>query len=176
MGFFVILQFIQNYGIMKVNILMFFVSTLVFISCTNNNNSNEESTEQVAVESEEKEAKLPRDMELREWKLISFQEGGKEHNLQNDSNITIKFTRGRSFGSGGCNTFSAAYTLGENNGLSFGEVASTKKACTNLMSQEQTFFRLLKASTTYEYRDAILLLNGPDHILTFRYNASPAKE
>lgn len=68
-----------------------------------------------------------------------------------NSTVTLSFDEdGKVSGSGGCNTFSGSYTIGQDS-LSFGPLASTKKACADetLMKQEQDFFAALEAASSY---------------------------
>ena len=161
---------------MKTNILVYLVALMAVFSCTNNNNSNEENTAQTEVENEENQAALPAEMEMRDWQLISYEEEEKEYSIKDDQIVTIKFNRGNIYGVGACNNYGATYTLSGEAGISFGDIGATKKICTNLMGLEQTYFKLLKASTSYEYRDAILFLSGPNQKLTFRYKRAEEEE
>ena len=71
---------------------------------------------------------------------------------------------GRASGSGGCNSWSADYDLDSREGLRFGPIASTKKACAPVpMEQEARFFDLLSRVRGYSrYGDGSLSLIGAD--------------
>ena len=63
-----------------------------------------------------------------------------------DSELTITFANGTARGSSGCNTFRAAYSAGEND-LTFGPVATTRRACAAvLMAQEREFLAAMAAT------------------------------
>ncbi|MGB7980248.1 MAG: META domain-containing protein [Candidatus Nanopelagicales bacterium] len=67
-------------------------------------------------------------------------------------------------GSGGCNTFTAPYTLDGSQGVEIGPVASTKMACPEpVSSTEQQFFAGLEAATTYRLEgDTLTLRDAQD--------------
>ncbi|WP_425409604.1 META domain-containing protein [Hyphococcus sp.] len=66
----------------------------------------------------------------------------------------IAFTEdGRISGSGGCNSFSGSYEIG-GEGVSFGPVASTKRACPPaIMNQERKFFDVLSTVSNFQRDD-----------------------
>ncbi len=65
-------------------------------------------------------------------------------------------------GSTGCNSFFGPYTLSGQN-ITFGDLGSTRMACPEpLMQQEQTFFNLMRAVTSYTITDTTLTLLTTD--------------
>jgi heat shock protein HslJ len=53
-------------------------------------------------------------------------------------------------GSGGCNNYTASYTISGSDAISIGEIGSTKKMCDDAtMTTEQQYFAALAASTTF---------------------------
>jgi len=80
---------------------------------------------------------------------------------------TIAFDdQGRVSGSGGCNQFNGPVAIQESS-LTFGPLASTRRACTGaLMDQEDRFFAALDAARSYRYDGSFLLLfNEPGDVL-----------
>ena len=73
---------------------------------------------------------------------------------------TIAFDdQGRVSGSGGCNQFNGPVSI-EGSSLTFGPLASTRRACTEaLMNQEDRFFAALDAARTYRYDGSYLFLS-----------------
>lgn len=95
-----------------------------------------------------------------EWVVEDINNGG----VIDSSHATLSFgDGGRLAGSGSCNNYSAAYTLG-GEGLSIGPAAATKKACAPaLMNQEQNFFDSLAAVRRFEIDETgALILQGED--------------
>lgn len=155
---------------MKMKNLLFLAVVFTVISCSNNGNpeggtTNETTTEDGTVESYE----LSAEVKSQDWKLIEYQVDGQEYTLQNNEEITIKFNNDRCFGNGGCNTYSAPYTVKGEEAIEIGQVASTKKMCAGAMGHEMRFFKLLQATTIFRHRGATLLLEGPNGSITFRY-------
>jgi heat shock protein HslJ len=79
-----------------------------------------------------------------------------------DSRVTLNFLPdGRVAGSGGCNRYTATYTVtGE--GMTIGAAATTRMACAQaLMDQEQRFLEMLRTVVRHEFADPdILILVG----------------
>lgn len=86
----------------------------------------------------------------RSWLAEDIRSRGVIDNAQ----MTITFdAEGRVAGSGGCNRYFGPVTIGGNT-IRFGNLASTKMACTPaLMDQEQTFFDALAATRSYRLDD-----------------------
>jgi heat shock protein HslJ len=67
------------------------------------------------------------------------------------SEVTMTLaSNGRLSGSGGCNSYSADYTV-DGDRIEIAMIVQTERACldTNIMEQEQAFFRALTSATTY---------------------------
>jgi heat shock protein HslJ len=75
------------------------------------------------------------------------------------TNLTLEFKDGRIYGSSGCNSFFAKYTV-EKNSMSFGLIGATKMYCSNqgVMEQEQTYFMRLESVKTYKIEGGKLQL------------------
>ncbi|MDR0700395.1 MAG: copper resistance protein NlpE N-terminal domain-containing protein [Tannerella sp.] len=102
------------------------------------------------------------------WKLTDFSgepavtpEGGKE------AHIMLKKEDCRVSGSGGCNSFTGAYTLKPNNGIIFSQMASTMKMCLN-MDTETKLKQTLEATDGYTLDgDILILMAGADSLARF---------
>ena len=84
------------------------------------------------------------------------------------TSVTAQFqTRGRLDGSGGCNTYSSAYTVDEVS-LFIGQILSTPQICPSpagVMEQEAAYFQALGQVTTYALSGESLTLSGPAGVL-----------
>jgi len=86
-----------------------------------------------------------------------------------DVRPTVAFSGdGTVTGSGGCNDFNGTYTV-DGSKLTFGPLASTKKACAEAVNTLETaYMTALQATTAYEVTsDNKLKLTGPTATLTF---------
>jgi len=86
-----------------------------------------------------------------------------------DVRPTVAFSGdGTVTGSGGCNDFNGTYTV-DRSKLTFGPLASTKKACAEAVNTLETaYMTALQATTAYEVTsDNKLKLTGPTATLTF---------
>lgn len=106
-----------------------------------------------------------------EWLVEDISGGG----VIDMARTTVQFGEARISGSGGCNSYSGAYEItGE--GISFGPIASTKRACAPaLMDQEQRFFSALENTTHFAITDTgALRLTGDGQSITARQATTPS--
>jgi len=90
--------------------------------------------------------------------------------LVEGSSITVQFdNQGRVTGSDGCNSFNSSYTINGSEITINPNMVSTRKACSeDVMSQADTFTKLLIASTQYKLGDGIMMLiQGESEGLSF---------
>jgi heat shock protein HslJ len=82
---------------------------------------------------------------------------------------------GQVSGSGGCNSFSGTYTTTEPDGLTFGPLAATEKACLDgdAMQIEQEYFAALANVTTYQLEGATLTLRDAAGATQVSYVQAP---
>jgi heat shock protein HslJ len=119
------------------------------------------------------------DLAGTQWMLESFGSAGTVESVQSDFPITLAFDdAGQAGGSGGCNTYGAAYQV-QDGVLSFGPVNSTKRACADnaATQQEQRFFQALQAAGAFELSEDRLVITYGDgqETLTFvRMDPVPA--
>ena len=109
----------------------------------------------------------------KEWRLVSLGPAGAESNVVPGAAVTLRFAdTGRASGSTGCNNFSGTYTV-RGDTISFGALASTRRACTDQRAneQEQRFlaafdtarrFRLVSTRLTIYYNNGRNVLNFVD--------------
>lgn len=85
-----------------------------------------------------------------------------EREVFDEARITIEFMAdGTIKGNGGCNNYTSTYTLAGNK-ISFGPIASTKKACgASMGEQEFTYFSFLGQIDTLKLEDDELELFAP---------------
>lgn len=85
--------------------------------------------------------------------------------------ITLSFTSAdQAGGNSGCNSYGGSYRVAGSN-LTFGALASTKRACTEpgLMTQEAAFLQALGAVTTYELSNDQLALKDSNGAVVLRF-------
>ncbi len=105
----------------------------------------------------------------REWVLTGY---GQPDSLQtplDDTTVTLTFlAEGRVAGSGGCNRYFAGYTI-DGDTLAITMPGSTMMACPEpIMDQEQAYFQLLQAVTTYALTaDGLDLTTADGAVLRF---------
>lgn len=112
------------------------------------------------------------------WVLFSWQKSGRVQNLVTDKTLTATFTPNMISGNGGCNRYSAFYTMKSSDHIAVGSVMSTRMACIEpeLMRQEAEFIAALKgAQTLNSDRSGNLILQykteeGKIGSLTFKAN------
>lgn len=106
-----------------------------------------------------------------EWVVEDINGGG----VVDMARTSLQFDDGVS-GSGGCNSYSGAYEItGE--GLSFGPIAATKRACAPaVMNQEQKFFDALEAARRFEITEtgALHLTSGAGQSIMARQTTTPS--
>ena len=85
-------------------------------------------------------------MENTQWNLVSF----GETPLIQGSAINLLLAAGQAGGSGGCNSYGGSYKV-EGTSISFSEITSTKRACTDaqVTEQEQRYFLALETASEY---------------------------
>lgn len=105
------------------------------------------------------------------WRLESLGPPGEETPASAGANVTLEFAaEGRAGGSGGCNTYGGPYTV-ENGSLTFGPLASTRKACVDqgVMELEAQYLAALQAVSEFELAGDSLTLTsaGGQSVLNF---------
>jgi heat shock protein HslJ len=85
-----------------------------------------------------------------QWTLSSIVSGTSVSSVPDGVEATLAFDAdGTASGSGGCNTFNGSYQTSGNE-LTFGPVASTKKACADdVMTVEQSYLTALQNAASY---------------------------
>jgi heat shock protein HslJ len=94
-----------------------------------------------------------------QWRLEAFGGSGGPEPPLDGTELTLDFTEpGRAGGSSGCNRFHGAYEAGPGT-LSFGNLASTRRACPpEILEQEQRFLGGITGTTAYSLEDDRLTL------------------
>ena len=89
------------------------------------------------------------------WALRSYQDNtGETVNALPRSTTTVLFQANQVTGIAGCNNYSASYQATRNK-LTFGPVATTRKACSTplgIMRQENAFLAALDSTVSYKLR------------------------
>jgi heat shock protein HslJ len=96
------------------------------------------------------------------WQLVSYGEAGTETPIVVGSFITLEFREGNEVsGTGGCNSYGSSYVLGDG-AITFNDVFSTERACTDMaiMNQEQAYLAGLQTAVGYTLSDDQLILTS----------------
>ncbi|WP_255331389.1 META domain-containing protein [Methanocalculus taiwanensis] len=103
-------------------------------------------------------------LESSRWMLESITESETVIRALPDRAVTAIFDNGSVGGSGGCNSYSAAYEVSENGLLKIEPPIQTLVYCMpeELMDQESRYFSLLPEMKAYEIEDDRLLLSSSD--------------
>lgn len=102
----------------------------------------------------------------RDWVLVSI--GSENVTIAKPPTLRLDAATVRASGHGGCNRYSASYTLNGDN-LTFGPAAATKMFCNEGSAIEQKFFDALTTTTRYELSDSALVLRSSSgEVLRFR--------
>ena len=117
-------------------------------------------------------------LSLTNWEAISINNGkGGTQSVIQGTSVTIKFQEiGLFSGSGGCNTYSSAFRLGEEydvvegGSIQVAGVASTRKACDEPVDeQEANYYAALEGATTWIIRGLNLELRDSLGSLQVQY-------
>ena len=98
------------------------------------------------------------DLEGTSWTLVEL---NYDQPVQADAEVTISFRQGQLSGSGGCNNYTASFSLGEDNPfvMTAGPVAATKMACPDpILDQETAYFAALGSVSQWGYEFGQLAL------------------
>jgi heat shock protein HslJ len=102
------------------------------------------------------------DLSGTSWTLLELGDGNP---VLADSQVTINFQDGTLSGSGGCNSYTSSFSLGDPNPfiMTIEPIASTKKACPNpILDQETAYFTALENISLWGYRFGQLVLAYAD--------------
>lgn len=104
-----------------------------------------------------------------EW--VAEEIAGQRASADPKSHITFT-SEGRAHGSGGCNSFNGNYAA-DAQSFAIGNLASTLRACTPaVMQQETRFHEALRQTRTYKIENGLLYLNDANGVTMMRLAAS----
>lgn len=98
----------------------------------------------------------------RKWALGTIVEKGKSLELVDKHKITLQIGKGKITGSGGCNKFTADYTLTSDSLLQVTNFSSSKGICKKMMGQELKVFNILQSATRLLEKNGHLEISAPD--------------
>jgi heat shock protein HslJ len=104
-------------------------------------------------------------LEGTSWRAsgINNGKGGVESNAQTPAVTAVFGEDGTLSGTGGCNQYTATYTVSGRDGLTVGPVAATQKACDeDVMATEAQYFAALEQVATYSIEGNQLTLRDAD--------------
>ncbi|MFN8445881.1 MAG: META domain-containing protein [Caldilineaceae bacterium] len=104
-----------------------------------------------------------------QWQLTTLDVSGNVTPVASGSDVTLKFSNdGQATGNAGCNSYGGSYRV-DNDSITFGDMVSTKMACTDstLMTQEQQVLQALGSADLFEVRGDQLIIwydNGSNRL------------
>lgn len=112
------------------------------------------------------------------WYLVSFDNGVVEaENIIPGTEITAVFGEdGALSGSGGCNSYSATYVLGEGGAVGIGTPVSTLMSCptpAGVDTQEQLYLNMLGGVESYHIEGNLLIFKDSGHRVIATYSTEP---
>jgi len=104
-------------------------------------------------------APLQPDLVPSDWRVVSLD--GRA--LAADHQVTMQFAEARVSGVSGCNRYTGPVTLGEDNAISFGLLATTRMACPGEAAViEAAFLQQMGRIDSYRFERGALVLNARD--------------
>ncbi len=101
--------------------------------------------------------------------LTGYEEGGAAIKLLGETEITADFDRGKISGIGSCNPYHTRFSIPAQGQIAVSDLASAKKFCNGVMTQENRYFTLLKNAQSYSRpNETQLQIQAPEGKLTFR--------
>jgi len=109
------------------------------------------------------EREAPAQLAGSTWKVTNYNNNRQAIvGVIGEPDITMSFGNGKVSGSAGCNEFHASYAT-QGNGIRFGPVATTRRACAEpLMTQEQEFLAALASAVSWRIDGNVLDLHRAD--------------
>jgi heat shock protein HslJ len=106
------------------------------------------------------------------WVLLSYFDGSAEIPVLEGSTVSASFgEKSEMAGSGGCNNYSATYTVSGNQ-ITIKDVLSVQISCgPELDQQEAAYFALLPTAATYAVSDGQLTISDADGQVILTYSA-----
>lgn len=131
---------------------LFLVLALGLFSCNENNSGNEgEPAENIPTEVTPiaQPSATMETMQMQKWEVSDLIYEGDGIDVALEKKPYLIFRDGRASGFAGCNSFVGKYVEGENLGINFKDIASTKKSCSEGNIIENRYLELLRSATTY---------------------------
>lgn len=98
------------------------------------------------------------------WELTSMNDGKEAVvSLPENIGITIEFSDDKASGNAGCNNYFSSYSTGEDFGIEFSAIGSTKMYCEeNIMVYESAYLKNLELVSEYDFNGKSLVLRDND--------------
>ena len=159
-------------------------SLMLGVSCKNETGGDKEDTAPATAEVDSssmalKQNEAPRpapeagahqsyDIEGKQWVLSKYTYEERPERPVGDNPIYLRIQGNQLTGNGGCNDINGQIVLGEDGAVYISGIASTRKLCRGVMTQETRIIQLLKGARTFKVNLVFLELAGPEGKLTFR--------
>ena len=123
---------------------------------------------EIAQPAPQEDAHQSYDIEGKQWTLSKYTYEDRPERPVEDNPILLNIQGSELTGNGGCNDIRGQIVLREDGAVNISGIASTKKLCRGLMTQEKRIIQLLEGAETYKVNLVFLELTGPEGQLTFR--------
>lgn len=149
---------------MKTNSTLLIIMFLTLLGCNEKNKSvtDKSNNDLEAISKTENTTTNFAAIENIQWTLTVL-EGNTVHKI-NDEDQEIHFILNsdgnRVSGFSGCNNFMGTYTLDNENGIKFSQMASTRKACPVAAIDESELLNVLEMTDSFTLKDGTLTLNN----------------
>ncbi len=137
---------------MNFRIFILFALGICFTSCNESpkNGDQNEETPTVEITPVSTPSADMAEMQLQKWEVTDMIFDNDGIGVALDKKPYLIFRDGRASGFAGCNSFVGEYVEGENNGLNFNNLGSTKKACPEGAKVEDRFLKLMETAHSFE--------------------------
>jgi heat shock protein HslJ len=107
-------------------------------------------------------------LEGKAWSLTSYVIDNETRTLLDTSVINMTLKNGKASGSSGCNSYNATVLIQSDGAINFSQIASTRKLCQGLMTQEKQYLELLESAQSYSVNKVFLEIECRNGKLSYR--------
>lgn len=114
-------------------------------------------------------------LEGKVWSLTSYVIDNETRSLMDTSRIDMALKGDKVSGSAGCNNYMGTVIIQSDGVIDFSQIASTKKLCQGLMTQEKEYLQLLENAQSYSVNSVFLEIECRNGKLSYRTAFTPKK-
>ena len=166
-------------------VIQMLVLAVFFTACTEQGNKGEDSEQVVDTTQQEVVEQIQEDttvsyqfpkLEGKEWSLTSYVIDNETKKLVDDSQIVMTLAGDKVSGSAGCNNYNGTVIIQSDGAIDFSQIASTKRLCQGLMTQEKEYLQLLENAQSYSVNRVFLEIECRSGKLSYRTAFIPKEE